>query len=48
MKGNYVNYKKKLESKPFGIFGGSPDNRKNVHTFDIPLKKLSENKPLLD
>jgi hypothetical protein len=39
---------KRLRANPFGIFGGSPQMRKNIHNFDLPYKKLSENKPLLD
>ena len=48
MSGSYEKYQNKLKSNPFGVFGGSPKERVYIPQFDMPFKKISDSKPLID
>lgn len=48
MSGSYDKYQHKLKSNPFGVFGGSPKERVYVPQFDMPFKKISDSKPLIE
>lgn len=52
MQENYHEHLKKLKSNPFGVYGAGSHKRHNSHTnhdqFEVPFKRLTETKPLLE